>query len=64
MWDRYGPSFFCEEGMEFVSNSQKKRAFSSDRLLTYLGFMMSQLDSKDPNCFEDYGTGGRRKRKF
>lgn len=61
MWDHYGLSFFCEEGMEFFSNFQKKRVFSSDRLLTYSGYMMSQLDSNDPNYFEDYGTGQRRK---
>lgn len=36
MWDHYGPSFFCEEGVEFVSNSQKKRFFLSDRLATNL----------------------------
>lgn len=38
-----------------------RRVFSSDRLLTYSGYMMSQLDSNDPNYFEDYGTGQRRK---
>jgi len=47
-----------------LSVTQKKRAFSSDRLLTYLGLIISQLDSKDPSYFKDYGTGGRRNRKF
>lgn len=35
MWDDYYPSFFCEEEVEFVGNSEKKKAFSLERLLTY-----------------------------